>query len=337
MTQNGAKRQCRNCDFCRQIGEAMLCVRNAPAPDPTTGDALWPHVRPTDYCGQFCGGADQNRPSSLVAREAQIPADVSRDSCPVTRDSQLAADASHGSSPVARRSQAEIHNQSGRNAAADPSSKSSIVNSKSQIGLPICEDEFGPYCKIPLTQNRFAKVDPADYIWLSQFRWCCKTGKDRCYAVRHIQERGRTKRIHMHRQIMNTPDNMICDHKNHNGLDNRKTNLRNCTMEQNNANRRKRATGHGAQVTSSQYLGVSWCPRRKKWVSYIKHKGKARNLGLYDIETDAARAHDKAAWETWGEYACLNFPDEYPGHPAAKKSISPQRHRGHREDMVSTE
>ncbi len=43
-----------------------------------------------------------------------------------------------------------------------------------QLGLPVCEDEFGEYCQIPLTQNRFAKVDPEDYLWLSQFRWCCK-------------------------------------------------------------------------------------------------------------------------------------------------------------------
>jgi hypothetical protein len=221
---------------------------------------------------------------------------------------------------VARRSQADIHNQSGRDAASDPDSRSSIANSKSQPGLPICEDEFGPYCKIPLTQNRFAKVDPEDYIWLSQFRWCCKTGKDTCYAIRHIQVHGRTKRIHMHRQIMNTPDNMICDHINHDGLDNRKRNCRNCTVEQNNANRRKRRTSHGSPAPSSQYLGVSWCPRRKKWVSYIKHHGKARNLGLFDVEADAARAHDAAAWAVWGEYACLNFPAEYPGHPAAKLS-----------------
>jgi hypothetical protein len=283
MTQNGPVRECRSCCFCRQIGEALLCVRNAPTPDPITGRAIWPQVRVGDYCGDF-RLADASREASLVKREAGV------------------------------------EDQSGRNAASDPNSKSSIVNSKSQIGLPVFADEFGPYCKIPLTQNRFAKVDPADYIWLSQFRWCCKTGKDTCYAIRHIQDHGRTKRIHMHRQIMATPDEMICDHKNHDGLDNRRKNCRNCTIEQNNANRRKRATSHGSRAPSSKYLGVSWCPRRKKWVAHIKHKGKARSLGLHAVEEDAARAHDRAAWELWGEYACLNFPAEYPQHPAAKLS-----------------
>lgn len=277
MTQTGPNGRCRDCDFCRQIGRVSYCVRKAPAPAPATGEALWPRVEPTDYCGCF-RPVDGQREAVLVKREAVDP----------------------------------IDDQSGRDAASDPNSKSSIVNSRSQIGLPICQDEYGPYCRIPLTQNRHAKVDPEDYLWLSQFRWCCKANRDTCYAIRHIQEHGRTKRIHMHRQIMNTPDNMICDHKNHNGLDNRRLNLRNCTIEQNNANRRKRATGHGSRAPSSRFLGVSWCPRRRKWVAHIKHKGRAKNLGLFAIEEDAARAHDKAAWAIWGEYACLNFPAEYP-------------------------
>mgnify|MGYP001394888112 CR=1 FL=1 len=294
MTQTGPARACRECRFCRQVGETLHCVRNAPTPAPATGEALWPQVRAGDYCGDF-RPVDRPREASFVQREAGLAEAASRDSSLVTRDSPL-----------------ELEDQSCRDAASALNRKSSIADSRLQIGLPICTDEFGEYCKIPLTQNRYAKVDPEDYLWLSQFRWCCKTGKDTCYAIRHIQDHGRTKRIHMHRQILNTLGNMICDHKNHNGLDNRRTNLRNCTTEQNNANRRKRATSQGSRAPSSQYLGVSWCPRRKKWASYIKHKGKARNLGLFAIEEDAARAHDRAAWELWGEYACLNFPAEHP-------------------------
>jgi len=290
MTQNGAKRQCRDCDFCRQIGEVWRCVRNAPTPAPHTAEALWPRVDPTDYCGDF---RPAGREASFVKREAELAEAASGDSSPVTRAPQ-------------------IESQSCRDAASAANLKSQISNLKCEAGPPVFADEFGEYCQIPLTQNRFAKVDPGDYLWLSQFRWCCKANRDTCYAIRHIQERGRTKRIHMHRQIMNTPDEMICDHKNHNGLDNRRLNLRNCTTEQNNANRRKRLTTHGSQAPSSQYLGVSWCPRRKKWVAHIKHKGKARNLGLFAVEEDAARAHDRAAWELWGEYACLNFPAGYP-------------------------
>jgi hypothetical protein len=64
--------------------------------------------------------------------------------------------------------------------------------------LPIYRDRFGDYCKIPLTQGRFAKVDPEDYIWLSQFRWHCKTNVNTTYAVRTIIVAGRPKRIYTH-------------------------------------------------------------------------------------------------------------------------------------------
>ncbi len=127
---------------------------------------------------------------------------------------------------------------------------------------------------------------------------------------------------------MNTPQDMICDHVNHDGLDNRRKNCRNCTIEQNNANRRKRGTCHGPPATNSpsspHYIGVTYCRRRRKWVSYIKHHGRSKNLGLYKVEEDATLAHNKAAWAQWGEYANLNFPEEYPGHPAATPSSAGQ-------------
>jgi len=185
---------------------------------------------------------------------------------------------------------------------------------KSQIedhkwpSLPIYRDGFGPYCKIPLTQGKFAKVDPEDYVWLSQFRWCCKMNVDNCYAVRTVQIHGRSKRIYMHRLIMNTPDHLVCDHINHDGLDNRRKNCRNCNLAQNNANRRKRRSA------TSQYLGVSYDKRRNKWIAHIKDHGKERYLGSYEVEADAARAYDAAALAIHGVYAHLNFPEEVTGN-----------------------
>jgi hypothetical protein len=178
--------------------------------------------------------------------------------------------------------------------------------------LPIYRDALGDYCKIPLSQGRFAKVDPEDYIWLSQFRWCAKVGPNAIYAVRTVQVRGRSKRIYMHRLLMNTPDGLVCDHINHDGEDNRKANLRNCTVSQNNANRRS------SPNASSQYLGVSWDKRRNKWVAHIKKDGDEKYLGSFDVEEAAARAYDAAAWALHAVYANLNFPADYPDHPAAR-------------------
>jgi len=168
--------------------------------------------------------------------------------------------------------------------------------------LPVYTDQFGDYCKIPLTQGRFAKVDPEDYIWLSQFRWHCKTNTNAIYAVRTITIAGRSKRIYMHRLIMNTPPGLVCDHVNHNGLDNRKANLRNCTISQNNRNARS------AKGASSKYKGVSWNKLRQKWAAYIKKDGIQFNLGCFDDEREAAKAYDKKAVQLFGQFASLNFP-----------------------------
>jgi hypothetical protein len=169
--------------------------------------------------------------------------------------------------------------------------------------LPIYTDRFGDYCRIHLTRSQFAKVDPEDYIWLSQFRWHCKVNKCAIYAVRTINHAGKSKRIFMHRLIASTPSRLVCDHINHNGLDNRKQNLRNCTKQENGMNRPSQKNG------TSRYKGVCWHRRMKKWVAYIKGKGKKRHLGYFISETSAAKAYDIAARKYHDEFASLNFAD----------------------------
>ena len=112
----------------------------------------------------------------------------------------------------------------------------------------------------------------------------------------------------MHRLIMDPiPDGMQVDHVNHNGLDNRKKNLRICTSQQNTWNAQKPKLN---RESSSQYKGVSWYKRYNKWVARGTHDGKRITLGYYNCEKEAARAYDAAAKKYFGEYAHLNFPDK---------------------------
>jgi len=176
--------------------------------------------------------------------------------------------------------------------------------------LPIYADRFGDYCKIPLTKSQFAKVDPEDYIWLSQFRWFCQVGAGRCYAARNTPATSgvRQKQIMMHRVLADTPAHLVCDHINHDGLDNRKQNLRNCTRQQNNFNTRPRANG------TSRFKGVYWYKRTRKYNAVIHKSGKRKSLGFFTSEIEAAKAYDIAAKEYYGEFANLNFATKTPRH-----------------------
>lgn len=102
----------------------------------------------------------------------------------------------------------------------------------------------------------------------------------------------------MHKIIM--PGSEI-DHKNGDGLDNRKENLRVCSRSQNLFNRRKHSK------SSSSYKGVSWNPLHKKWHSRIMKNKKQINLGYFDKEIDAAIAYDESAKKLFGEFCHTNF------------------------------
>jgi len=104
---------------------------------------------------------------------------------------------------------------------------------------------------------------------------------------------------------MQPAEGMMVDHINHNGLDNRKANLRPATRSENMWNRRK-----ADRKSRSRYKGLSLHNRKKRWSVRIKVNGRSKFLGFFEDEVEAARAYDNAARKFHGEFAVLNFPQK---------------------------
>lgn len=147
----------------------------------------------------------------------------------------------------------------------------------------------------------FALVDDADYELVNAYRWFVRWSTSRNRRVPYATARipGDSKHmISMHRLVTGNPQT---DHKNGNGLDNQRHNLRPATDAENMRNRRKLAG-------TSHLKGVYWDRRRSKWHAAIS-VGKSRYfLGYHDDEEEAGRPYDAAAAKHFGEFAWLNFP-----------------------------
>ncbi|MHC4575242.1 MAG: HNH endonuclease [Planctomycetota bacterium] len=161
-----------------------------------------------------------------------------------------------------------------------------------------------PFRRVPLTQGKFAIVDPEDYTRLNKLRWHVHKAPHTCYAV-HSLTNGKKlprKNARMHHLVLRTLPGMLPDHINRNGLDNRKANLRLATPAQNIWNRRKFNA-----PSRSNFKGVDWVQKQKKWRARILVHGKRIYLGSLQNELDAARAYDQAAKKYHGKFAALNF------------------------------
>jgi hypothetical protein len=140
-------------------------------------------------------------------------------------------------------------------------------------------------------------VDDSDYKTLVSYVWSINnTG----YAVRYETVDNKKSQISMHRQIMNTPRGMFTDHKNHERLDNRRSNLRICTREQNQRNMKLQKN------SSTGQKGVYWDKKAKAYRARIYFNKKRKCLGFFSTAAEAGSAYNREAIKVYGDFAVLN-------------------------------
>tara|TARA_R110000868_G_scaffold362154_1_gene624213 strand:- start:195 stop:710 length:516 start_codon:yes stop_codon:yes gene_type:complete len=155
----------------------------------------------------------------------------------------------------------------------------------------------GNYAEITLC-NKFgervadALISLVDTKTCGFYRWCICNG----YVVTAIPNA--TNQIRLHRYILNAPTGSFVDHINGDKLDNRRENIRVCTIAENNVNRR---------IFKNKYIGVCFNAKRNVFRAYIHKDNRCIHIGYFKNEVDAAKARDISAIELFGEFAKLNF------------------------------
>lgn len=155
--------------------------------------------------------------------------------------------------------------------------------------------------EINLTKGKVALVDDEDFEGLNQFKWHASWNGYNWYVERNSSALdGKKKIFRMHRQILNAQKGVPVDHRNGNGLDNQKHNLRLCTNQQNSFNQRKARKNNKLGIK-----GVRWREDIKKFNARIKINGKEIHLGSFNVMGDADSAYRIAEEKYFGEFSRL--------------------------------
>lgn len=152
----------------------------------------------------------------------------------------------------------------------------------------------------PKYGTQYAQIDHADYPLVEQYHWTLFVPKGRGtrYALGWLNGYGGR----LHRLIMSKPPGQV-DHRDGDGLNNTRANLRLASASQNQWNKGR------YRNNTSGYIGVSWSRSRSRWEAYVSKGGRRHAVGFYDDPVAAAKARDETAVSLHGPFARLNFPE----------------------------
>lgn len=139
--------------------------------------------------------------------------------------------------------------------------------------------------------------DLDDFPLIKKYRWSVATPNKRGYKT--VVGKVDGKLWSMARYLMKDKgiEGMCVDHINRNSLDNRRSNLRVCTIQDNTCN-----------MKPKNRLGVKGVCfiKRNKFEAKIKRDDKIYHLGIFNTMKEATDTYDKKAAELFGEYALFN-------------------------------
>lgn len=161
--------------------------------------------------------------------------------------------------------------------------------------------------EVPLTQGKVALIDSKDYELVSKYKWsaarCGRRDTDFC-AIGHEKVNGKYRTLRMHSLLMRPQEGMVVDHINHNPLDNRRSNLRICTRQQNRFN------SLAPLDNTSGYKGVSWHQtgggRWGYWRVRFTVNGKRVNGGIFKELKEAVLKYNELARVHHGEFGTIH-------------------------------
>jgi len=131
--------------------------------------------------------------------------------------------------------------------------------------------------KLLLSNGITTLIDDSDFERVSQYKWSSykfrKTSATP-YVVRYSYKNGKQSTVYLHRFLMDAPKGMQVDHKNGDGLDNRRSNLRICTNEENQQNQRVHREGHllGTRKGPSGWTAQIWISGKVHYIGHYKTK-----------------------------------------------------------------
>lgn len=149
--------------------------------------------------------------------------------------------------------------------------------------------------------DRFAEVDECDFAEVSKHEWHLMRNGGHSYAVRRVLVDGKYVAVLMHRQILGAKSGEFVDHRDRDGLNNSRANIRICSHAENMRNRAP------SRTNKAGFKGVYFdarCPLNP-WRAQIRSGGKKFTLGFFATPEEAHAAYAIAASEKHGEFARL--------------------------------